>query len=119
MAHSGVQHEPRPTHDATGVIVPLRLREIFRGRNRVFKIVEELEVVQHNLHALKDMEYCSQMNMAEVLRDFKRLRLRIAQGLPFSPCQCRANAVCEICKGRKWVNATQYLLLPHPGLGAM
>ena len=113
------QHYPKAPHDALGITTPPRLDEIFKGRQQLEDLCTELEVIEYRLEKLASLSFGCHLGMPEIRRTCRKVRQQIGQGMPFTVCNCPPTETdCPICKGKKWISATQYHLAPRPQLAS-
>ena len=90
--------------DAYGRKAPVYLREIFRGRRRLMKLVRQLETLRGQLASIANDPSCRYIDIRRALRGLEAARALVIRGAPLAICDCGVeNTNCEKCGGQRWL----------------
>lgn len=105
--------------DLYGRQVPDELKEIFAARTVMARWIAYTDTMQQKLYQISRTPGGENLDMDEIGRLFKQVKLRVTQAMPALVCsQCRAfDSQCPACGGKKWIVTKDmvHLVIPVNG----
>ena len=95
-----------PPIDARGRRVPKQLAAPFITRARMYRIARALDDLRTEFAGMVLSERALLwMPAQEMLQQFIDLERQLMEESPAVSCECRPGSVCDVCRGKRWLNA--------------
>lgn len=90
--------------------MPRRLADIFAGRAKLIKWVDQLDLLRQELARMSQEPYCRDVDLRGVYNLLESARVKVLHGAPHVPCNC-PNQIkdCPYCAGSHWVSIARCL----------
>lgn len=84
--------------------VPVFLKEVFDGRDELYRWMREISRLKRDISIRAKQGYGSLLDIDAIQEHLEAARAMVTRAAPFARCVCKPREDCELCNGRHWVS---------------